>query len=77
MDSNESLIRQELSTKTTEELESLIEIHFFWKEDVPQDMIRNFHLRQSVARELLNQRQGVVEDEQPVTGSVWSRKATF
>lgn len=77
MDSNESLIRQELSTKTTEELESLIDIHFFWKEDAPQDMIRDFYLRQSVARKLLNERLGVIEDEQPVVGSVWSRKRTF
>jgi len=77
MESNEFLIRQELSTKPTEELESMTDIHISWKEDAPQDMIRDYYLRQSVARKLMNERLGVIEDEQPVAGSVWSRKRTF
>lgn len=74
MDSNESLVQQELSAMTTEELESMTDIHISLKEDAPQDLVRDFYLRQSVARKLLNERLGIADDELPVGSSIWSRK---
>ncbi len=59
-------ILEELSKLPTAELQMIVDMHVFFYDDAPIEAIENHHLRQSLARSMLNHRMGIVENHDEV-----------
>jgi hypothetical protein len=47
-------MRKDLSKYSKEDLESLVDIHILFKDDVPSARVRIYHLRKAIAQEILS-----------------------
>jgi hypothetical protein len=53
---------EELSKLPTVELKMIVDMHILFRDDAPMEIIKEHHSFQSLAKSVLNQRMGVIEN---------------